>query len=207
MDQTLLADLESAYSDWKDAEEKHAHANKMYDLIDVLDSSSPHYEEEKEYLLVRSEYSPAYFSGHMKCRMSDRFFLNPEVTTDAIHFLNKNNKNRTRVKQTTMSAGISDTERPPQALLALLFAWVCAGKSMYQENNPLVVRDEEHVFISKSDVSPSHTMCDEECDGECAEKNLSQTLSAVTTYLQVKELIRRCCHILKEDACNQVLPM
>ena len=61
MEQQTLDDLEDAYVNWQEAEMRFAHENSVYDILEEIDQ---HNHAEREYQVLRLQYSPAYFSGH-----------------------------------------------------------------------------------------------------------------------------------------------
>ena len=58
-----MQDLENAYADWEEAEQRHAHIMSVYAILDTLGDSEPD-QRERDYQHKRLLHSPAYFSGH-----------------------------------------------------------------------------------------------------------------------------------------------
>ena len=58
-----LRDLDDAYAEWEEAEQKHAHIMSVYAILDTLGDSEQD-QRERDYQQKRIKHSPAYFSGH-----------------------------------------------------------------------------------------------------------------------------------------------
>jgi hypothetical protein len=80
-----MREMEETYAQWQEEERKHVHLMSVHRILDTLGDSETD-QKEREYQLLRLEYSPVYFSGHMDYR-GERLVLDARQYECAVKML------------------------------------------------------------------------------------------------------------------------